>query len=72
VEKQFHGPLEVTSTDRKAVGHTVRIVDVTLVLVMLFHDVRFHRVVAVITKISIFWWWVHVSQHVNFSSVFPN
>ena len=34
------------------------------------HDVRFHGVVAVIKKISFCWWWVHVSQHVNFSMSF--
>ena len=29
-------------------------------LVVTFHDVRCHGVVAVITKISFCWWWVHV------------
>jgi len=70
--KQCRGPLEVTSTRRIAVGHTIRIVDLTHVLVVLFRDVRFHRTVAVVTKISFCWWWVHICQHVNFSSVLPN
>ena len=30
------------------------------------------RVVALVTKISFCWWWVHNSQHVNFSTVLPN
>jgi len=41
-KKQFHGPLEATSTHRIAVGHTIRIVGVPHVLVLLFHDVRFN------------------------------
>jgi hypothetical protein len=72
VEKQFHGPLEVTSTYPKVVGHMIRIVDVTRVPVIPFRDVRFHRVIGVNTKISFCWWWVHVGQHVNFPSVLPN
>ena len=72
VEKQLHDPLEVMSTHQIAVSHTIRIVDVTHVLVVPFHNVRFHGVVAVVTKISFCWWWVSVSQHVNFSPVLPN
>jgi len=72
VEKQFHVPLEGTFTHRIAVGHMIRIADVTHVLVLPFHDMRFHRVVAVATKISFYWWLDHFSQHVNFSSVLPN
>ena len=72
MEKQFHGPLEGMSTHRMTVGHTIRIVDITHVPVLLIHSVRFHGVVAVITKISFCWWWVHVRQHVNLSSVLPN
>jgi hypothetical protein len=40
----------------KSCHHTIRIVDVTHVPVILFHDVRFHRLVAVIRKISFCWW----------------
>ena len=69
-KKQFHGPLEVTLILQRAVSHTIRIVYVTHVPVVPFHDVRFRG--AVVTKISFCWWWVHVSQHVNFSSVLPN
>ena len=72
MEKQFFGPLDGTLGHQIAVGHTIRIVDVTLVPVVPFHIVKFHRVVAVITKISFFWWWVHVSQCLNFSSILPN
>jgi hypothetical protein len=36
------------------------------------HDVRLHRMVTVVTKISFPWWWVYVDQHVYFSSVLPN
>jgi len=69
--KQFH-ELEVMSTHWIAVGHTIWNDDETHVLVVPFHDVRLHGAVAVITKIPSFWWWVHVSQHVNFSAVLPN
>ena len=55
-----------------AVSHTIRIVDVTHVPVVPFHIVRFQGAFPVVTKISFCWWWVHVSQHVNFSSVLPN
>jgi len=72
VEKQFCGPLEDTLSHRIAVGHTISIVDITCVPVVPFHGVRFHRAVAVITEISFCWWWVHVNQHLNFSSVLPN
>ena len=50
MEKQFRGSLEGMSTHQIAVGHTIRIVDVTHVQVVLFHDVRFHGVVGVIKK----------------------
>jgi hypothetical protein len=40
------------------------------VQVVTFHDVRFLGEVAVITKISFFWWWVHVSEHVNLYAFF--
>ena len=50
----------------------IRVVSVIHVLVVLFYDVRFHGAVAVATKISFCWWWVHVSQHVNFSSFWTN
>jgi hypothetical protein len=72
VEKQFNGPLEGTSTHGIAVGHTVRNVDVTHVPVIPCHDLRLHGSFAVITKIPFFWWQVHVSQHVNISSVHPS
>jgi hypothetical protein len=67
--KTVFGPLGATSTHWIAVGHTIRIVNVTHVPVLPFHDVRFHGAVAVVTKISFCCWWVHVSQHVNLSSV---
>ena len=38
------------STHRKAVTHTIRIVDVTHVPVVPFHDVRFHGAVALSQK----------------------
>jgi hypothetical protein len=47
-KKQFLGPLEGTLIHPIAVGHMIRTVDVTLVPVVLFHDVRFHGTVAVI------------------------
>jgi len=43
-------------THQIAVGHMIRTVDITHVLVVPFHDVRFHRAVAVVTKISFCWW----------------
>jgi len=62
----------ITLTYQIAVSHMIRIVDVTHVSVLSSHEVRFHWAVAVVTKISFCWWWVHVSQHVNFLSVLPN
>jgi hypothetical protein len=59
----FH--LKVRSTHRIAVSHMIRTVNITHVLVVPFHDVRFHRVYAVVTKISFCLWWVHVSLHLN-------
>ena len=50
------------STHQIAVSDTIRIVNVTHVLVVPFHDVRYHRAVAVVTEISVCRWWVHVSQ----------
>jgi len=50
------------STHQIAVDHMIRIVDIPQVLIVPLHDVRFHRTVAVITKISFCWWWVHVSM----------
>ena len=47
----------------------IRIVDITHMLVVPFHNVMFHTVVAVVREISVCLWWVHVSQHVNFLSV---
>ena len=72
MEKQFRGPLQGTSTHRIAVGHMVRNVDVTHVPVIPCHDLSLHSSFAVITKIPFFWWRVHVSQHVNVSSVLPS
>ena len=72
MEKKLCGVLEGTSTHRIVVSHTIRIVNLTHVPVVMFHDVRFHGAVAVVTKISFCWWWAHVSRHVNFSSVLPN
>jgi hypothetical protein len=43
VEKQLHGPLEGMPTHQIAVSHKIRIVDVTHVPVVPFHDVNFHR-----------------------------
>jgi len=40
----------------------IRIVDVTHVPVVPFHDVRFRGAVAVVTKISFCRWWVHVNM----------
>ena len=42
--KQFSGPLEGMSTHRIAVSHMIRIVNVTHVLAVPFHNVRFHWV----------------------------
>jgi hypothetical protein len=39
---------------------------------LVLHNVRLHRVAAVVAKISFSWWWVYVGQHVYFSSVLPN
>jgi len=44
-----------------AVGHMMRIVDVPHVSVVPLYTVRFHGAVAVVTKVSFCWWWVHVS-----------
>ena len=30
-----------------------------------FHDVRFHRAVAIVTEIYLCWWWVHVSMQTS-------
>jgi hypothetical protein len=60
------------STDWIAVGHMIKIVYITHVPGVQIHDVRFHGTFAVVTKIFCCWWWVYVSQHVNFSSVCPN
>jgi len=46
---RIHGSLEGKSTYQIVVGHMIRIVDVTHVLVVLFHNVKFHGVVAVVT-----------------------
>ena len=70
--RRWKNSFEVTSIHRIAVGNTIWNVNETRVPVILFHDVRLHGAVAVVTKISFCWWWVHVSQHVNFSSVLPN
>jgi hypothetical protein len=64
--------LEGMSTHRIAVSHKIRMVDITHVPAVPLHDVTFHWVVADVTAISFCGWWVHVSQHVNFSSVLPN
>jgi hypothetical protein len=72
MEKEFRVPLEGMSNHQIAVGHTIRIVDITPVPVVSFHNVRFHRIVAVFTKMSFYWWWFDVIQNVNFSSVLPN
>jgi hypothetical protein len=56
VEKQFRGPLEVTSTHWVAVSHTIRNVDVTHMPVIPCHDLRLHSSFAVITEIPFFWW----------------
>jgi hypothetical protein len=61
--------LKVRSTHQIAVSHMIRTVDITHVPVVPFHDVRFHTVDAVVTKISFCSWWVHVSLHLNFLSV---
>ena len=53
MEKQFRVPLEGMSIHQIAVGHTIRIFNVTHVPVEWLHDVRFHRTVPVFTKISI-------------------
>jgi len=50
------------STHQIAVSCTIRFVAVTHVLIVQFHDVRFHGAVAVVTEISFCWWWVHVSM----------
>jgi hypothetical protein len=55
VEKQFHGSLEGALTHQIAVSHMISIVDITHVPVVLFHDMRFHWVVAVITDVSFCW-----------------
>jgi len=72
VEKQFRGPLEGTSTHHIAISHTIRTVNITHVPVVLFHDVRFHGVVAVITEISFCWLWVHVSMETSCPSFQTN
>ena len=51
MEKQVNSPLEVMLTDRVGVRHMIRIIDITHVPVMLCHDVRLHRAVAVATKV---------------------
>jgi len=50
----------------------IRIVDITHLPVILFHVVRFHMVITVVTKISFCWWWVHISQCVNLLSFVSN
>ena len=54
--KTIFGSLEGTFTHRKAVSHMIRIVDTTHVPILPFHDVRFHGMAAVVTKISFCWW----------------
>jgi hypothetical protein len=66
--KTICGPLEGMLAHQIAVGHMIRIVDITHVAILPFH-VRFHGMAAVVTKISFCWRWVHVGQHVNLSSV---
>ena len=56
--------LEGMSTHQIAVGHSIRIFNVTRVPVEWFHGVRFHRMLPVFTKISLYGWWSDVSQHV--------
>ena len=53
--KHFGGPLEGMSAHRIAISHMIRIVAVTHVSVVPFHDVRFHGADAVITKTSFCW-----------------
>jgi len=72
MDKQFGSPLEGTLIHRIAVKQTIRILNITRVPLVLFDDVRFHRAFAVITKVFFCWWWVHISQNVNFLSVLPN
>ena len=48
--------LKVHRLIEQVLSHTIRTVDVTEVPVVPFHDMRFHRAVAVITKISFCWW----------------
>jgi hypothetical protein len=69
--KRVCRPLEIMSTDQVVISHMVKIVDITHVPVISFDDVGLHRVVAVITKITFWWWQVHVSQYVNIN-VLPN
>jgi len=71
MDKHFHVPLEGASTHGIVVRHMIRIVSVTHVLVVPFHDVTFHGAVAV-TNISSCWWWVRISHHVNLLSLLPH
>jgi len=54
--KTIFGPLEGTLTHRIAVGHTIRIVVIIHVPVLPFRGVRFHGMVALVTKIFFCWW----------------
>jgi len=65
-------PLVITSNHQRPVGHMIRIVDITHLPVILFHNVMFRVVITFVTKIFFCWWWVYISQHVNLLSFVPN